>query len=304
MPLPTTTPLFEDERPVARTYVKKADRGFAPAGSGYQPSQYRLAEQLYEHYARCRNDREYGGRYTAYLLETRLTAVREEQQVAASRRSRNGVAQRVRASEVKNCERQLTFRLLDFEAAPTGVGHPEWNLAALSGTGLHSEIEVALSYLGLSERSEYAVTSEDGSFSGRVDHRLAGPPAAILDVKTVSQKDFDERCWGRKISGYTAQVSAYALLERVSIGVVLLVNRNTGELFDYQWEVDTEYAQSVLARARRVVEKVQNRQLGYPETWSGADGGYYCQNLCPYFTHCEVERRTGSIQSALDEKGA
>lgn len=290
-----------------RSYTRKADREASPYGPpelGLRPSRYRLAERLYEHYARVRNDRTYQRAYEGFERAEQIRAAdaREE------RSSRVG-GPRVRASELKGCARMTAMRLMGFDAEPVGVQSPWWQIAAISGTGLHERLETALKFLGIPRRSEFVVETDDGTLGGRVDHELGVPAfyselgndalGAILDVKTVKSRDFELGCWGDKVPGYVAQVSVYGHITRTPIGVVLLVDRNEGRLFDFEWSINQEYAAYLLRRAAGIVADVRARRLPEPE--ARRDGQtFVCDNFCPFRRQCCKDILDGSIQEALD----
>jgi hypothetical protein len=304
----------EGGEPPKKPRVLKKDRDFCPPELGLRPSRYRLAERLYEHYARCRQDQEYADRYERFVHTETIARIKKASEFADYRdkgKDTYVAKTRVRASEIKSCARQTTMRLMGFTPALVGADSPWWNLAALSGTELHEQIEIALKYLGVSSRSEFSLTTEDGTFSGRVDHELDGAAfeseleenavPAIVDVKTVNEKDFKEGCWGKKIPGYIAQISPYCLLTNRTIGVVLLVDRGTGRLMDFEWTVDKAYAERMLLRANKIVAKVQARKLPKPEAFENGKPVFECWNFCPFARQCMTQEEDGSIQFKLDQ---
>ena len=145
------------------------------------------------------------------------------------------------------------------------------------GTAIHDLLEKWLKELGIAVKSEYRVKYEtDGQvvLSGRVDHRvkveditLDQPEEsvltakiarqsreAILDVKTVGSKDFKQGAHGPKMPGYVAQLSVYCHLEGVKTAIILLVNRDSGELAEYEFDYNPEFAEKMLRRAKGVTD--------------------------------------------------
>ena len=300
--------------PPKKARVFKKDRTFAPEELGLRPSRYRLAERLYDHFARCRQDQDYADRYERYVHAETVIRIKKASEFADYRDKgkENYVPKvRVRASEIKSCARQTTFRLMGFTPAEVGKDAPWWNLAALSGTELHEQIEIALSFLKVSKRAEFNLTTDDGTFSGRVDHELDGAAFveeleenavdAILDVKTVNEKAFKDGCWGDKVPGYLAQVSPYCLLTGNTIGVILLVDRGSGKLMDFEWTVDQAYAERMLLRANKIVAKVKARKLPKPEAFENGKPVFTCYNFCPFFRQCATQEEDGSVQYKLDQ---
>lgn len=127
----------------------------------------------------------------------------------------------------------------------------------------------------------------------------------ILDAKTISEKDYKAGLKSFKIPGYVAQISVYGRLLGVKKGIILLVNRNTGEFADLEFDIDFDYADRLLERAGKVMQSVETRTLPAAEEWGDtALGSYYCRNLCPFYRQCAEQQRDGSIQNALDAGAA
>lgn len=235
--------------------------------------------------------------------------------------------ERVYASQIKECGRKLAMGIMGFEKGPTGEGHPEWIVSADLGSWLHERVEGWLRDIGGLVKAEFNVKSEDGALSGRVDALLADTvtpvvegtdlPAAredgyealievageqfILDAKTVSDKDFKAGVKSFKIPGYVAQISVYGRLLGVRKGIILLVNRNTGEFNDLEFDIDFDYADRLLERASKVMKATEERKLPAAEEWGpDAAGSYYCRNLCPFYRQCAAQQKNGSVQKALD----
>lgn len=246
-----------------------------PAQFEFRPSTLRVAERLYEH------------------LRSRRTSYRPG---------------RVYASEITNCARKQAMGIMGFEPAPIGEDNPEWVVAADMGTWLHGVVEGWLKEVGGLVKSEFRVQSKDGAVSGRVDALLSdvGEYCAlveigeqyILDVKTVSDRDFKAGANGRKIPGYVAQISVYGRLTGVKNGIILLVNRNNGALADLEFTIDFDYADHLLARAARIVQSAEDRVLPPAEAWTGEDGSFYCKKLCPFYKECAKYPET---EFALEE---
>lgn len=236
--------------------------------------------------------------------------------------------ERVYASQIKDCARKLAMGIMGFERGPIGDAHPEWIVSADLGSWLHERVESWLRDIGCLVKAEFNVKSEDGSLSGRVDALLADtvtpigdgqdiPTACadgyealievageqyILDAKTISDKDFKVGVNSFKISGYVAQISVYGRLLGVKKGIILLVNRNTGELNDLEFDIDFDYADRLLERAADVMQAVKERKLPPAEEWGFAtEGSYYCRNMCPFYRQCAAQQKDGSIQQALDD---
>lgn len=280
--------------PVRTSTAAPIDRRPAQPDTEFRPSALRVSEGLYEH------------------LRSRRREYRPE---------------RVYASQIKECGRKLVMGLMGFTKGPTGEGHPEWIVAADLGSWLHERVEEWLRAVGGLVKAEFNVRSADGSLSGRVDALLADTVRVvedgekvkaergdsyeahidvageqyILDAKTISDKDFKAGLNSFKIAGYVAQISVYGRLTGVRKGIILLVNRNTGEFADWEFDIDYDYADKLLARASELVQAAEQRELPPAEEWGdSAAGSYYCRNLCPFYRQCTAQQRDGSIQDALD----
>lgn len=325
MPISSKTLIaVQEEGPVERKpRTKKADRPFSPPTLGYasqdgtfvpielRPSRYRLAERVNDHYARLRNDRAYGNEYRRFVVAEKMKRLSEQKSLLEKPSKGTKTPPRVRASELKDCARQVTMRLMGFDAAPVGENSPHWNIAALSGEELHEEIELALKFLKLSYRSEFTVSSQSGDFSGRVDHELDPEAfreelgddavAAVLDVKTVGPDDYKEGTWSSKVPGFIAQISAYGRILGDTVGVVLMVDRGTGRMFDFEFDIDPAYGDRMLLRAERIVERVKAKKLPKPEFYENGKPSFKCFQFCPFFRQCRIQEEDGSIQVKLNQ---
>ncbi len=303
--------------------TRKADRPYSPPTLGYvapdgtfvqievRPSRYGLADKINAHYARLRNDQTYGNEYRRFVIVEKMKRLSEQKARMEKPLKGEKIPPRVRASELKDCARQVSMRLMGFEAAPVGENSPHWNIAALSGEELHEEIELALKFLKLSRRSEFTVSSQSGDFNGRVDHELdpeafreeLGDDArsAVLDVKTVGPDDFKEGTWSSKVPGFIAQISAYGRLLGDEVGVVLMVDRGTGRMFDFEFDIDPDYGDRMLRRAERIVALVKERKLPKPEFFENGKPSFKCFQFCPFLRQCRIQEEDGSIQAKLNE---
>jgi hypothetical protein len=238
---------------------------------------------------------------------------------------REFVPQRVYASQIKECSRKTVMALMGFKKGPVGENNPEWIAVADLGTWLHNQVEDWLREIGGLVKAEFNARSEDGTLSGRVDALLADTvtPAPdprikagedfycaqievagqqyILDLKTVKEKDFKAGLKGRKIAGYVAQISVYGRMLGVDKGIILLLNRNTGEMVDWEFDIDPEEADGLLLRAKTMYGQAKQRQLPEAEEWGKTrSGSYFCRNLCPFYRQCAEQQASGNIQRALD----
>lgn len=319
--------------------VKKEERGYAPEGSGLRPSEYRLARRLIWMFGKLRNDTDYGRRFDELLLREKEKAVKDARSLAEWRAQQTEPAPlRVRASELKDCARKQAFRIMGFTPAPTPTKYGNWNIAAMSGSDLHLLMQTALKFLGIIKReveiagrtrygAEFNVKTPANDFSGRVDALVDGAwftaendwsegdeepldaflteaghlPDAVLDIKTVGPDDFAEGAWGRKVQGYIAQVSAYARLLGVSRGIILLVDRGSGKMHDFAWDIDPIFAESQFVRATAIVEHVKRGELPEAENYDASTGKFdgTCFLFCPFRDYCRAEVERGEVSRRL-----
>lgn len=288
---------FEDTQQTVRG--KKADKPFSPPELGLRPGSFGIVPRLYEHVKTSRND---------------------------------WMPKNVYASQLKSCVRQQAFGLLGFPKVETEMQkeNPQWNVVADFGSSLHELVESWLKKLGISVKSEYRVRAEhEGKayLTGRVDHRVRvgeveldrlddsamtalvekNSREAILDVKTVGSKDFKQGAWSMKIPGFVAQLQIYMHLEQVKLGIILLVNRDSGEMLELEFDYNEQQALKLLRRAKGVVDWAAEKRLPPAEEW----GGFGCKAFCPFFAVCEAEvnsagaykdeqdRDIGVVQAAL-----
>ena len=305
------TPIKEEEMPISTTALtrgaeglnerkprqNKAERPFSPPGLGLEASDY-VKSALEAHYLRLDQDPDYKERFEEYRLYQQEETIARERALRA--REWTGPAPiRVRGSEIKSCARQTFFRLIKAPGKTIGKDNPHWKLAARFGEVLHGELEIALKFLGLVERSEYHVRSPTNDYVGRVDIRLKNAPV-ILDIKTVKPEDFKEGPWAEKVPGYIEQVTGYAYLEGCTIGAVLMVDRSSGRLMEFSWEVSPEAGEAVLKRASWIVGAAKARQVPPAEYREANRYDFRCHNFCPFEELC-TRQQDGSVQIALDE---
>lgn len=277
MPLNFNAPIPASRAPEAPpTRTKKADRPFSPPNLSLRPSSLNVANRLMRH------------------IGQRLP--REQA--------------RVYASGIKNCARQSAMAIMGFAKGPVGEDNPEWSVAADLGTWLHQKVEGWLHSIGGLIRAEFRVGNDD--ISGRVD-ALIGPyegygaeievaeQTYILDAKTINARDFAEGAYGRKVPGYIAQISVYGRLLGVTKGIVLLVDRGSGKMTDFEFDIDPEYADQLLARAATIRQLAEARQLPPAEEWGDSSfGSFTCKNFCAFYRQCAAEQLNGMVQVQLD----
>lgn len=282
------------------------ERPFAPADSPLVPSRYNVAERLYAHYTKARNDAAYGLEWAEFKIEQKRLRLGDALKLARKRAAMDGKARtaRVRASELKNCARATVMDIIGFEKQQVGEESPWWNLAAVYGDSIHEEIELALTFLGLVKRSEFYLRSEGDALGGMADIELNGEafgglPDAILDIKSIGTDEFKKSWYGDKVDGYIKQISAYARIAGRTMGVILLADRGTGRFEDAEFEVDPAYGDKMIKRAAIMVSKAEAKLLPKPEAW---DRGHKleCLKFCPFAALCARQREDSSVQFELD----
>lgn len=257
-------------KPTKATKTKE-DKPFSPPGLNLRPGTFNVRQRIFDF-------------------------VRKEQ--ATRRRPQT----RVHASSIKECARKQAFAIMGFTPTETQMqkDNPHWYASADFGTEMHNRVEEYLAGAGLLVKAEYRVESADGAVSGRVDALIEdslwagvveeGKTArqAILDVKTVKHEDFKKGAYADKVKGYVAQLSVYCRLENVPTAIILMVSRNTGEMLELEFDVDTEYADSLLERASWIAQSAEKRELPPAEEW----GSFYCTAFCPFYRLCKREEDT------------
>jgi hypothetical protein len=288
-----------EKKPAPRQ--RKADRPFSPPELGLRPSTLRVAERVLEHIQRTRSDQAYNLEFTRFYAEHLRHAADD---IVAKAERYAGFTEpapiRTRASGLKECSRQQVMRLVGCVEAEVGKDSPHWAVSAILGERGHELVEASLKFLQIARRTEFAVYTEAGDLSGRVDAELLEEPA-ILDIKTVGEADFKEGPWGHKVPGYIAQVSVYAALTGNTKGVILLVDRGSGRMSDFEWDVDKLLAQRMFSRAAKIVEYAKKRQLPRPEGFEKGGPSFKCRLFCPFYRQCLKQEEDGSVQMALDE---
>jgi|GEM_PF-6517017 len=183
---------------------------------------------------------------------------------------------RVYASEISACDRRITFGLLG--CAPD-VNRPD-TPSALIGEAIHAHLE-ALLHEAFPGRVDTEVRVVNGVISGRIDALLLDDDdtLTVIDIKTVGAKEWASRS---KIDDYVDQISVYAALIDAQRGVILLVNRDTGEMEEIAFRIDRNRAEALLAKARRLQELAREGKIAEAVAW-GTDECRYC----PFRKRCE-----------------
>ena len=196
--------------------------------------------------------------------------------VVASKRRPTAARERVYASEISGCERRITFGLLGCEPDEVRADSP----SALMGDAIHSYLESLLAevYPG---RVETEVRVVGDAVSGRIDALLLDDDGTltVIDIKTVGAREWAARS---KIDEYIDQITVYAALVGAATGVVLLVNRDTGEMEELRFDIDYARAEALFAKARRLLELAREGYIAEATAW-GTDACRWCQ----YRRRCE-----------------
>jgi len=208
--------------------------------------------------------------------------------VAAKRRP-VAARERVYASEISGCDRRITFGLLGCEPdAPRGDSP-----SALLGDAIHAHLE-ALLVEAFPGRVETEVRVMSGAISGRIDALLVEDDntLTVIDIKTVSAKEWASRS---KLEEYVDQIGVYAALTDAQTGVVLLVNRDTGEMEEMRFEIDRARAEALLYKALRLQSLALEGYIAEAVAW----GTEECR-WCPFRKRCEPLDKTGVLEYTAD----
>jgi len=204
--------------------------------------------------------------------------------VVAAKRRPVAARDRVYASEVSACDRRITFGLLGCEPDAPRADSP----SALIGDAIHAHLE-ALLVEAFPGRVETEVRVVGGAISGRIDALLVEDDntLTVIDIKTVSAKEWATRS---KIEEYVDQISVYAALVEAQTGVVLLVNRDTGEMEELRFAVDRARAEALLYKALRLQSLALEGYIAEAVAW----GTEECR-WCPFRKRCESLDKTGVL---------
>jgi len=204
--------------------------------------------------------------------------------VVAAKRRPVAARDRVYASEISACDRRITFALLGCEPDAPRADSP----SALIGDAIHSYLE-ALLVEAFPGRVETEVRVVGGAISGRIDALLVEDDntLTVIDIKTVSAREWATRS---KIEEYVDQISVYAALTDAQTGVVLLVNRDTGEMEELRFEIDRARAEALLYKALRLQSLALEGYIAEAVAW----GTEECR-WCPFRKRCESLDKTGVL---------
>jgi len=204
--------------------------------------------------------------------------------VVAAKRRPVAARDRVYASEITNCDRRITFGLLGCEPDAPRADSP----SALLGDAIHAHLEALLKE-AFPGRVETEVRVVGGAISGRIDALLIEDDntLTVVDIKTVSAREWAARS---KLEEYVDQISVYAALTDAQTGVVLLVNRDTGEMEEMRFEIDRARAEALLYKALRLQSLALEGYIAEATAW----GTEECR-WCPFRKRCESLDKTGVL---------
>jgi hypothetical protein len=125
--------------------------------------------------------------------------------------------------------------------------------------------------------------------SGRIDALLTDENDAltVVDIKTVSAREWASRS---KLEEYVDQIGVYAALTDAQTGVVLLVNRDTGEMEEIRFDVDRTRAEALLDKARRLQALARDGYIAEATAW----GTEECR-WCPFRKRCDPLDKSGVL---------
>jgi len=209
--------------------------------------------------------------------------------VVSAKRRPVAARDRVYASEISACDRRITFALLGCEPDTPRSDSP----SALLGDAIHAHLEALLKE-AFPGRVETEVRVMSGAVSGRIDALLTDENDAltVVDIKTVSAKEWASRS---KLEEYVDQISVYAALTDAQTGVVLLVNRDTGEMEEMRFEIDRVRAEALLDKAQRLQSLALEGYVAEAVAW----GSEECR-WCPFRKRCEPLDKTGVLAYTAD----
>jgi len=201
--------------------------------------------------------------------------------VVAAKRRPIAARDRVYASEISYCDRRITFSLLGCAPdEPRGD-----SAAALIGDAIHAHLEALLTE-AFPGRVETEVRVLDDAVSGRIDALLLddNDELTVVDIKTVGAREWATRS---KVEEYIDQISVYAAMTGAQTGVVLLVNRDAGEMEEIRFAVDHARAEALLDKARRLQALAREGHIAE----AVARGTEECR-WCPFRKRCEPLDKT------------
>jgi len=209
--------------------------------------------------------------------------------VVAAKRRPVAARDRVYASEISACDRRITFALLGCEPDAPRSDSP----SALLGDAIHAHLE-ALLMEAFPGRVETEVRVMSGAVSGRIDALLIEDDntLTVIDIKTVSAKEWASRS---KLEEYVDQIGVYAALTDAQTGVVLLVNRDTGEMEEMRFEIDRARAEALLYKALRLQSLALEGHIAEAVAW----GSEECR-WCPFRKRCEPLDKTSVLAYTAD----
>lgn len=140
-----------------------------------------------------------------------------------------------------------------------------------------------------------------GHLSGKLDVRVLGLPEApktwhIVDFKTAGAKSFK----AMKSKGikevkpeYYDQVMVYMHLKKFKRAMILVVNKDTDELYSERFEYDKVAAEKIVEKARRIVESAN------PPDKISDDPSYFICRYCSHKDLCQKNETPVTVPSTV-----
>jgi CRISPR/Cas system-associated exonuclease Cas4 (RecB family) len=164
------------------------------------------------------------------------------------------------------------------------------------GDAIHTHLEALLAE-AFPGQVETEVRVVGDAVSGRIDVLLTedNGTLTVVDIKTVGAREWATRA---KIDEYIDQISVYAALVGAATGVILLVNRDTGEMEELRFDIDYRRAEALFAKAHRLLTLARDGYIAEATVW-GTDA---CR-WCPYRRRCEALDKTSVLVYTHDCEG-
>jgi CRISPR/Cas system-associated exonuclease Cas4 (RecB family) len=233
------------------------------------------------------------------MLENLINHYNREQYKKQTRPMR-----KLHPSTIGMCSRKIVFDML---MVPKDMPGNKLMLIFDNGHSLHHRYEQLFEDMGILVKNEMKI--EDEHISGHTDawikvYSLANPMGEdyLVELKSAFSKSFEWMVKNNKPKNeHRDQLTFYLHLVRkmgipISKGIILVENKDTQEIWEYELEYDQQRAEFLEEKAKSSISLAQERKV--PPIPPRHTPSYYKCSICDYNFYCHSDsiKRDGTAR--------
>jgi len=177
----------------------------------------------------------------------------EENEKRAKAKEESKEPPRFHPSSIGKCSRAIAMGMLGYECIP-----PDAHALRIfaNGDSMHTRYQQWLAEIGILVAAEFSIKNDKLRISARpdalvsVDHMEADTPIAIAELKSMNAKGFARLVQtNTPKEEHVMQLQLYMHLTGIHLGVIIVENKDTQDLWEYWTDYDP-------AMANKLVEKI------------------------------------------------